>query len=513
MKMQKRNYIEGMSRSQLILLPDMLDDYVDEENEVRFIDAFVDALDLIGLGFTHSEPSDEGGRPSYDPRDMLKLYVWGYLNQVRSSRKLERECHRNMEVAWLMKKLAPDFKTIANFRKNNVDRIKSVFKEFVSFLQDIDLIEGKLASLDGSKIKACNGRKRNFTKEGLALKLKRIEERVDRYMKELEQNDGLDDRDEDDDDDEDDKELIKKRNDYLRAKLEKLKKSKRELDEVRRKMEETGKDEISLTDPESRLMKNNGKIEVCYNAEMSVDAKEHIIVNYDVINETNDEQQLAPMSKDTKEVLDVEKLDVTTDTGFVNMAQIKDCVDNGITPYLPKAKLDGSKTGGGNVPDPVSFGKDKFAYEKDRDLYVCPAGNELTLRQIKTSKGGKNTRVYSTDACKACPFKARCTGGNSRRRTVTRWEHQDIIDELLKRTRQEPEKLEARSKLAEHPFGTIKRAFNQGYFLLKGLRKVRGEMGFTMLAYDMRRALNILGTRHLLQALARLTERTVGAMK
>jgi transposase len=495
MTVRKDGYVEGTCRSQLILLPDALDGYVDEGNEVRFIDAFVDALDLIGLGFTHSEPNDEG-RPPYGPKDMLKLYVWGYLNQVRSSRKLERECHRNMEVAWLMKKLAPDFKTIADFRKHNVDRVKSVFKEFVSFLQDIDLVEGKLASIDGSKVKACNARKRNFSAEKLALKLKRVEERVERYMKELERNDELGDDEEEGE--EEDRELIKKRNEYLRAKLEKLKKSKEELEEIRRKLKKSGKDEISLTDPESRLMKNNGKIEVCYNAEMSVDKKEHIIVNYDVTDQANDEQQLAPMAKDTKEVLGVEKLEVTADTGFVNVAQIKDCLDNGITPYLPATKLDGSA--GRQLPDPA-FGRDKFVYEKERDVYVCPAGDELTFRHVETHRGEKKLRIYMTDACKTCPFKARCTS-NRRGRAVSRWEHQEIIDELLERTRREPEKLEERAKLAEHPFGTIKRAFNQGYFLLKGLRKVNGEMGFTVLAYDMRRALNILGTRGLLDALA-----------
>jgi len=506
MKMQKGSYVEGMSRSQVILLPDVLDDYVDEENEVRFIDAFVDTLNLVELGFTHSEPSDEGGRPSYDPSDMLKLYVWGYLNQVRSSRKLERECHRNMEVIFLMKKLAPDFKTIAEFRKDNVDRVKSVFREFVSFLQDIDLVEGKLASLDGSKIKAVNARKRNFTRESMELKLKRVEERVERYLNELEKNDGLDGNGEDDED----RELIKKRNDYLKAKLEKLKKSKKELEEIREKLKETGKSEISLTDPESRLMKNNGKIEVCYNAEMSVDRKEHIIVNYDVTNETNDVKQLAPMAKDTKDVLGVDRLNVTADSGFANMTQMKDCVDNGITPYLPSAKLDGSNTGG-QVPDPVSFGKDKFVYEKERDVYVCPAGNELTFWLIETHRGGNLRRVYKTDACKTCPFMARCTK-NREGRKVTRWQEQDIIDELMEKAKKEPEKLEERVKLAEHPFGTIKRAFNQGYFLLRGLRKVKGEMGFTVLAYDMRRVLNILGTRGLLQALAGLAGGGGGAI-
>jgi hypothetical protein len=295
-----------------------------------------------------------------------------------------------------------------------------------------------------------------------------------------------------------DRGLLRKRNKYLRAKLEKLKKSRKDLEEVRQKMVESGRSEISLTDPESKLMKSNGKIEVCYNAELSVDSKEHIVVDYDVTNEANDEKQLAPMAKGTKEVLGVEKLDVVADSGFANMAQIKDCVDNGITPYLPATRLDGSGVGR-QVPDPVSFGKDKFVYDGARDVYVCPAEKELTFRYIGTYYGGKKARVCFTNACKACPFKARCTNGRLRR--IVRWEYQEIIDELLERTRREPEKLEERVKLAEHPFGTIKRAFNQGYFLLKGLRKVRGEMGFTVLAYDMRRALNILGTGRLLQAL------------
>jgi transposase len=485
------DYVEGSDRTQALFLPEVLDDYVGKQNEVRFVDAFVDALDLVQLGFTHSEPKDEG-RPPYDPKDMLKLYLWGYLNGIRSSRKLERECHRNLELLWLMKKLSPDFKTIADFRKDNVDRIKSVFREFVSFLQDIDLVGGKLASIDGSKIKAVNARKRTFTPEHIAAKLKRIEERVETYLKELEQNDVVED-----DDGDEDGELIRKRNDYLRAKLEKLKKRRKELEQIRETLKETGKREISLTDPESRLMKNNGKIDVCYNAELAVDSKEHMIVNYDVTNEANDEKQLAPMAKSTKDALGVEKLDVTADTGFANMPQIKDCIDNGITPYLPAAKLDGSKTGGGKIPDPVRFGKAKFVYQRQRDVYICPAGDELTFRHIETHRGDNLRRVYMTDACKACPFKASCTSCK-RGRIISRWEHQDIIDELVKKTRHEPEKIEQRMKLAEHPFGTIKRAFNQGYFLLKGLKKVNGEMGFTAIAFDMRRALNILGTKALL---------------
>lgn len=491
-------FVIGSDRDQELLLPDTLDAYVDEDNEVRFIDAFVDSLDLHELGFRHSALEDGAGRPSYDPKDMLKLFVYGYLNHIRSSRKLEGECHSNLEVIWLMKKLAPDFKTVADFRKDNIDCVKKVFREFVSFLQDIDLVEGKLASIDGSKIKACNASKRNFNAEYLASKLKRVEERVDRYLKELEKNDGLDDVEAEDED----RELIKKRNDYLRAKLEKMKKSKRELEEIREKLKKSGKSELSLTDPDSREMRNNGKIEVCYNAELAVDSKEKMIVNYDVTNEPTDEKQLAPMAKSTKEILGVEKLDVTADTGFASMVQIKDCVDNGITPYLPAAKLDGSRTGGRPRPD-SSFGKEKFVYNNDRDVYICPAGDELTFRFTIELKGGKTQRIYRTRACATCPFRARCTN-NKRGRTIERWEHQEIVDEVIKRARQEPEKLEERMKLAEHPFGTIKRAFNMGYFLLKGLRKVNGEMGFAVLAYDLRRALSILGTKALVALIRKM---------
>ena len=293
------DYVEGSDRRQALFLPDLLDDYVDEENEVRFIDAFVDTLDVAQLDFTHSEPKEEG-RPSYDPKDLLKLYVWGYLNQVRSSRKLERECHRNLELIWLMKKLAPDFWTISEFRKQNVERIKGVFREFVAFLQDVDLVEGKFASIDGSKIKAVNAKKRYFTKESLEMRrLRLIEERVERYLKELEQNDGELARD-DDDDDNGDAELLRKRNEYLRAKLVKVRKSRKELERIQRRLAESGENEISLTDPESRMMKNNGKIELCYNTELSMDAKNKLVVDYDVTDEANDEEQLAPMAKSTK---------------------------------------------------------------------------------------------------------------------------------------------------------------------------------------------------------------------
>ena len=383
-------YVSGFSRQQVVLLPDTLDDYVGEENEARFVNAFVDTLDLVRLGFTHSEPNGEG-RPPYDPSDLLKLYVWGYLNGVRSSRKLERECQRNLELIWLMRKLPPDFWTISEFRKQNVDRIKGVFREFVAFLQDIDLVEGKLASIDGSKIKAVNAKKRYFTKESLETRLRLIDERVGKYLKEIERNDD-DLAGNADDDDGDGAELLKKRNEYLRAKLVKNRKKREELEEIQRRLAKSGQDEVSLTDPESRMMKNNGRIELCYNSELSVDAKNKMIVDYDVTDEPNDEKQLAPMSKSTKEALGVDHLDVTADNGFASAVQIKECVDNGINPYLPTAKVDGTNAGAGaRVPDPASFGKDRFEYDGEKDVYVCPAGRELTFRYATTGRSQGST--------------------------------------------------------------------------------------------------------------------------
>lgn len=493
--MSNENFVRGEDRRQSLLLPDMLDKYVNEESEVRFIDAFVDSLDLEGLGFKYSDRYEitftPVGRPPFDPRDLLKLYIWGYLNQVRSSRKLERECARNLEVIWLMKKLLPDDKTISDFRKNNVPCIKKVFREFVCFLQDIDLVEGKFASIDGTKIKAWNANHRNFTQEKIERRLKYIDERVTKYLNEIEEND----KNKLASDEEDERELIKSRNQYLKEKLKKLKKRKQEAEQIQKRLNESGEREISLTDPDSRMMKNNQRKEVCYNTEMAIDSKNKLVVDYSVVNEANDANQLAPVAVSTKEALGVESLEITADSGFWDALQIKECLDNGITPYLPR-----EEPGGARAPDPVNFGKDKFVYDSERDVYICPAGKELEFRHIDHNDHGKAMRTYRTRACKTCEFMSRCTTYN-KGRFIRRWEHQEILDELESRARYNPSKIEQRKELSEHPFATIKRSFGQEYFLLKGLKKVNAEMGFTTLVYDMRRALNILGTLELVEAL------------
>lgn len=490
--MSKEYVSEGRNRRQAILLPETLDEYVAEDNPVRFIDAFVDSLDMGKLGFKHAEHDDGPGRAPYDPRLILKILIWGYLNQIRSSRKLERECHRNLELLWITSKLAPDFKTIADFRKDNIDSIKPVFKEFVYLCRSLDLFGRELLGIDGSKFRAVNSKQRNFNEAKLAEALKRLDEKIARYLKEMEESD----RSADDDDGN------RTQNKQLKEKIAKMKEKRHEYLQAQNVMSETGQKEVSLTDPESRLMKNNGKLDVCYNTEAAFDSKNKLVVDYDVTNIASDQNQLKPTAEAAKETLGVARIDVTADTGFFSGVAIKECLDDGITPYvqeLPTSPRSAAKKLG--VPTP-EFYKDKFTYDKAIDSYVCPAGQRLEFLYW-LEDNGKTFGAYRTAACASCPFfMTRCTR-NKDGRTMLRWEHEEVLEEMRVRleTVEGSRKRLVRKELCEHQFGTIKRAFNQGYFLLKGLAKVRGEMGFTMLAYNMRRAINILGINALISAL------------
>ena len=477
-------HVGGINRDQTILFPDTLDKYVDAENPVRFIDAFIDSLDMEKLGFKHAQPNDIG-RPSYNPSDLLKLYVYGYLNQIRSSRKLERECHRNVEVMWLMKKLAPDFKTIADFRKDNVDCVKGVFKEFVKLCMGLDLFGSKLIAIDGVKFKAVNSLDKNFNCKSLSYRLKVIDERVSKYISEMEEEDQKEERGE------------SKHADLLEEKVKKLMKRKEEYAELLRKLKESKRNEVSLVDPDSRLMKNRGRVEPCYNSHVAVDDKNHVVVDYNVTNAPADNCQLSIIAKGAKEMLGVEQLDVVADKGFFNFMEIKECVDNGIVPHVPEQSRYGvgwvKKTG---IPT-REFSSDKFVYDKGSDTFVCPSGKRLVFAYLDHAHR-KRMRVYRTGACFSCGFfLTKCTR-YKRGRTVWRWEHAEVVEEMKLRMKLEPWKLQVRKSIVEHPFGTVKRAFNQGYLLLKGLRKTAGEVGFTMLAYNMRRVLNILGPKAIL---------------
>ena len=472
-------HVKGMDRNQALLLPETIDGYIDEENETRFIDAFVDSLDLHRLGFTHTRPYDEG-RPPYDPADMLKLYIWGYLNQVRSSRKLERECHRNLEAIWLLRKLSPDHKTIADFRRDNVDSIKGVFKEFVKLCIGLGLYGARFVAIDGVKLKAVNGNSRNHNRETLTKRIGAMDEAASRYMDEMEALDGEEEKG------------GARPADRLREKLGRLRRRRVEYAELLEALVESGRNEVSLTDPECRLMRNRGRLEPCYNVHVAVDDGNHLIVDYDVSNNSSDANALSPIAKAAKETLGVESIEAAADRGFYDAEDIKECVDAGITPYVPRPFKYGAgparKTG---IPTREFYG-DRFVYDESGDEYVCPAGNRLVFRGWSRGRG-KVMGVYRSDACFSCPFfMLKCTR-NRVGRVVHRWEHEGLLEEMEERLRAEPWRMDARRDTVEHPFGSMKRAFNQGYLLLKGLRKVGGEVGFTMLAYNMRRALNILG--------------------
>ena len=476
-------HVTGHYRTQSVLFPNILDDYVDKENPVRFIDAFIDSLNLEKLGFKHSIPADTG-RPSYNPSDLLKLYIYGYLNQVRSSRKLEKECHRNVEVMWLMKKLAPDFKTIADFRKNNVDCIKGVFKEFVYLCRSLDLYGAQLVAIDGTKFKAVNSKSNNLNEKTIAQRLKQTEERIAEYLKDLDSNDAKDSE-----------KSKTAENDDLREKIRQLEEKKQQYEQIQGQMKATGQREVSLVDPDSRLMRvDSQRLEVGYNIQTSVDAKQHLIVDYDVINISTDHHQLVKDALAAKETLGVDSFDVLSDKGFYVEKDIFDCEANGIRVFMPiPAAFNPYKSVG--VPEP-EFYLDRFVYDAAKDVYVCPVGNEMPFWKRSNRGKGFDGRLYRSMCCASCPARGKCTR-NKRGRYMFRGEYDGAVDHLRARlaTFEGKEKCRLRRTIVEHPFGTIKRAFNQGYLLLKGFRKVKGEVGFTMLAYNMRRVINIFGVR------------------
>ncbi len=489
-------FVPSAHRRQQILLPALLDDYVSEENSVRFIDAFVDELDLATMGFAHAEPS-QMGRPPYNPADLLKLYLYGCLNRVRSSRRLERECQRNLEVIWLMRKLTPDFKTIADFRAASADPIRLVFREMVEFCRKLGLLDPSLIAIDGSKFRAVNSIERHFTPQSLEVHQKQIDERLARYLKELDENDAKEAKEE---------EPFPPRVKNLKEKIAALREKKRTLDEIRERLKATGLEEVSLTDPDSRVMKSHGRLEMCYNTQIAVEAGNKIVVAYDVDNKASDHHQLAPMALLAKEALGVDRLEAVADKGYYDGRQVERCIEAGITSCLPepeKAKGSGVRTG--ILPE---FQRDKFHYDPSTDTIVCPAGHRMhpgsTLRVLPHRRTEPTAeKIYLTNACFSCPHHmAGCTSSPQGRK-MHRTEHESQMEALRERMKAGVGRtiLELRKTIVEHPFGTIKRGLDQGYLLLRGTRKVRGEMGLTLTAYDMRRALNLRGTRGLVAAL------------
>jgi transposase len=468
-------FIEGEDRTQATLFPERIDDYVAEDSPVRVVDVFIDDLDVSGLGF-RIEPNATG-RPSYHPKMMLKLYVYGYLNRVQSSRRLEREAQRNVELMWLTGRLAPDFKTIADFRKDNGEAIRLVCREFVMLCRKLGLLGNTLVAIDGSKFKAVNNRDKNFTRAKMERRLAEVEASIDRYLEQLTEHDATES-------DEDRGQALADKIAALREELARLKKF-----EVR--MHEAPDQQISLTDPDARSMNSRGSGIVGYNVQSAVDSRHHLIITHDVTNVGSDRSQLAAVAKQAKAVLERDTLEVVADRGYYNGDEIRACEQAGIEAYLPKPSTSPNKALG-------LFDRSMFTYIKEDDEYECPAGERLIYRFTRTEKG-KEIRRYWSSACTRCAIKSRCTTGDYRR--YSRWVHADVLDRAQARLEQRPDAMRARRATVEHPFGTIKSWMGATHFLTKTLPRVSTEMSLHVLAYNMKRAINLVGTEKIMAAI------------
>ena len=473
-------YIQGTPREQAILFPETIEEYISDDNPVRFIDAFVDQLDLQVAGFQRTLPS-ETGRPPYAPGDLLKLYIYGYLNRIRSSRKLEQEAARNIEVMWLLRKLKPDFKTIADFRKDNRNAFKQVFREFTLLCRKLELFGGELIAVDGSKFKAVNNSKRNFTKARLQKTLKRIDEKIEGYLNELDECDS--------------KGPSPKRYSVaeLESKIEHLKDRQDRHSQLLQEIEESGETQVSLTDADSRSMAKSPKAPVSYNVQTAVDEKHKLIVTQDVTNAVTDRDQLSKIAIQAKETLGVERLKVVADMGYSHGKEIKACEEAGLEPYVPTPVTSANRKLG-------LYGKEQFVNDAEKDVYRCPAGQELTYR-FDTHELGRHIRYYKTSACRACAIKAKCTRNKEGRR-ITRWVDEHIMERMQARIDANPELMKKRKQIVEHPFGTIKYWNDQGHFLMRGLENVRAEFSLSALVYNLKRVINIIGVPKMLEALA-----------
>ena len=474
-------YIEGTERGQTTLFPDRLEDWVGEDNPVRVIDLFVDEIDLAEIGFGRTSPAPTG-RPGYRPSVLLKLFIYGYLNRVPSSRALEREAGRNVEVMWLTGRLAPDHKTIADFRRDNGAAIRKTCAQFVELCRRVGVLKGDCVAIDGSKFKAVNNRDKNFTKGKIASRIAHLEASIERYLEEMVRIDRQEEG-----------EARAEKIANLAQRYGRIRQEIQRLQDMDRALKEAPDSQISLTDPDARAMATSAKGSgfVGYNAQAAVDAETHLIVTHDVINAGHDREQLSPMARGAKAALGRDEMSAVADKGYFSGREILACHEDGITTTLPRPETSGNRSKGMYV-------KADFAYDADADVYRCPAGETLTYRYT-TEEDGLLVRRYWTNACQTCPVKVRCTTGKQRR--ITRWEHEHLVDEMRDRMSRDPALMALRRSTAEHPFGTIKAWMGATHFRMRRLIHVRTEMAFHVLAYNIKRMIALIGVRRLLAAI------------
>lgn len=473
-------FVEGVPRTQSTLFPERLEDYIDEENPVRAIDAFVDALDLEQLGFQGMQPKATG-RPAYHPAIMLKLYVYGYLNRIQSTRRLERETGRNIELMWLLGQLRPDFKTIANFRRGNGRAIRKVCAEFAGLCRKLDLFSQALVAIDGSKFKASNNRDKNFTPAKLKRRVEEIERSIERYLSRL---DRVDDEEPD----------APSQSGTLQDKIASLKEEVKRLKALESEVVSAPGKQLSMTDPDARSMRSRGTGIVGYNVQTAVDTAHHLIVAHEVTNQGNDRDFLSPMANKAREQMGVDDLEVVADRGYYKGEEIKASEEAGVKVYVPKPRTSGNRARG-------LYDKSDFRYIPQDDAYRCPAGETLIWR-MTTQEKGQNLHRYWSSNCQTCRLKSKCTTGKQRR--VTRWEHEDVLDRVERRLARTPGMMRTRCQTVEHPFGTLKHWMGATHFQMITLEHVSTEMSLHVLAYNMKRVMNILGVKSLIEAIRAL---------
>jgi transposase len=474
------SYQQGLDRSQVQFLPACVEDYVSANSPVRFIEAFVEGLDLKGLGFRRAEPADTG-RPAYDPADLLKLYIYGYLNRIRSSRRLEAESRRNLELMWLLRTLHPDFKTIADFRKDNRACFKQVFRQFNLLCRKMELFGTELVAIDGSKFKAVNHPSRHYTAQQLRELVQKVEERIDAYLEQLDQQDA-----------EAEGASATPTRQALEQKLQQLRERKGRYDQFLAEMQDKWQEEIFVTDGDSRSQKRVG---VGYNVQLAVDAKHDLIVESQVVQDANDRGQLSPMARAAQEALGTKNLKVVADAGYHEAKQLEQCEAAGLETYVPAPGTTSGQAKDGSKIYP----KEAFTYDASRDLYRCPAGKQLPRGCQCMAQGKSKVYYYNMAACADCALRKACTSGKYRR--IARLANEAAVERQAQRVEAHPELVLQRKTIVEHVFGTL-RHWGHDIFLTRGLKAVQAEFALSALSYNLRRVLQVVRTENLLAALS-----------
>lgn len=472
------HHIQGQSRTQTTLLPEVLDDFVTEDNPVRVIDVFVNEINLESLGFNRVQ-AKQTGRPCYHPATLLKLYIYGYLNRIQSSRRLEKETHRNVELMWLVERLQPDFKTIADFRKDNGKGIKNACRQFVELCRQMHMFSDAVFAIDGSKFKAVNNKSKNYTPKKVQFHIERVEKSIQQYLSQMDTQDN-DDKDHGD-------EVSASKLAWLKQRLVELKALEKEVNDHPDK-------QVSQTDPDSRLMKTHHMDrQVCYNVQSAVDTKHHLIISHEVTN-TPDRGQLASVTRQVQETLKKTDITVIADKGYFSRNDIKETQDLGAVANVPQTDTSGSEKKG-------IFNKSLFKYDKDKDIYLCPAGEELQNRMRVFDSGLEQDVYFNGIACRDCSIRTKCTTSKRAPRRMRRWIHEVEIDVMQARLDAAPETAVIRKQTVEHPFGTIKMWMGATHFLMKRKKNVSIEMSLHVLAYNLKRMISIVGIPTLIAAM------------